>query len=84
VARFDALAPPERVRRSDGIVHHIGRPGQVRLQHPGVPLDLLEVPAALAERLLRVQEIRLSDLGLALDGELTRRLLDWQVLVPVV
>jgi hypothetical protein len=79
LARFDAR-PPERVRRGGEILHHIGRPGHARLQHRGVPLDLLEVPAALADRLAQLDETPLAALGL--EDELVRRLLDWQVLVP--
>jgi hypothetical protein len=77
LARVDAV--PERVRRGPDVLHHIGRAGSVRLQHPGVPFDLLEVPGEVSERLARLDEAPLADLGLPV--ELARRLLDWQVLV---
>src|SRR5947208_2142377 len=42
---------PERVRRGEGILYQLGRPGTVRLQNRSVPFDLLEVPAEVAARL---------------------------------
>jgi hypothetical protein len=68
---------PERVRVNGEIVHHLGRPGYVRLQNRGLPLDLLEVPEELMARLSG--EMRLADLGL--DEDLARKLVDWQVLI---
>jgi hypothetical protein len=79
LARFDALGPPERVRRNPQVLYQLGKDGRARLQSPGVPHDLLEVPAAVAQLLLRIEEAPLGELGL--DGPLARRLLDWQVLL---
>ncbi len=81
VARLDE-APPERVRRGDGILYQLGGPGRTRLQNRGAPLDLLELPSEVAARLAHLDvDIRLADL--ALDPDLARRLLDWQALLPV-
>jgi hypothetical protein len=77
LARRDAI--PARVRVNGDILHHLGRPGHVRLQNLGLPLDLLEVPAEIVDRLSKSGEAPLADLGL--DGELARKLLDWQYLV---
>jgi Fe-S-cluster containining protein len=79
VARLHDGALPDRVRWGQ-LLHHPGGNGTVRLQHPSAPLDLLELPAALAERLSRPGVTRLCDLGLA--PALARKLLDWQALVP--
>jgi hypothetical protein len=81
VERFEAYGPPERVRRGDEILYRIAPNGNVRLQHRGVPNDLVEVSAQLADRLARLEEAPLADLGV--DDATARRLLDWQVLVPV-
>jgi hypothetical protein len=78
VVRLDAL--PERVRRNDQILHHPGRAGRVRLQSWTVPLDLLEVSTAVADRIRALDETRLSELDF--DGALVRRLLDWGALLP--
>ena len=78
-AQIDAT-PPERVRRNDAVVHHIGVNGRTRLQNPGVPFDLIELSSELAERLRRLEESATT--GLGLDDPLLRRLLDWQVLLP--
>jgi len=78
VERFDALRPPQRVRRGDDVLHHIGRPGRVRLQHPTIPDDLLEVPADLAARLAGLDDTPLAALGV--DDDLAKRLLDWRIL----
>ncbi len=80
VARFDDIAPPERVRRGGEVLYHLGQAGSVRLQNRSVPLDLLDVPAAVADRLARLEEAPLHELGL--DDQLVRRLIDWQALVP--
>ncbi|HZS36734.1 MAG TPA: hypothetical protein VFF06_07910 [Polyangia bacterium] len=79
MARLDE-APPERVRRGGEILHHLGRAGGARLEHRGLPLDLVDVSAEVAARLAALGEARLADLHL--DEALARRLLDWQVLVP--
>jgi len=79
VVRFDDLSLPTRVGRGE-VLYHLGRPGTVRLQNRSVPLDLLEVPAEVADRLARTAEAPLQELGL--DDALARRLLDWQALVP--
>jgi len=76
------MALPQRVRRGGEILYHLGQAGIVRLQNRGVPLDLLDVPAAVAGRLARLDEAQLHELGL--DDKLVRRLLDWQALVPAV
>lgn len=79
----DARPQPEQVRRGGEVLYHLGRGGPARLQHRSVPLDLLEVPAPLAERLARLSSVdpsRLDELGV--DPELVQRLLDWQVLIP--
>jgi hypothetical protein len=83
VERLDAAQTPTRVQRGGDVLYRIGRPGTVRLQHRGVPNDLLEVPAEIAARIegLGPAEVELAALGL--DGALIRALLDWQVLVPV-
>jgi hypothetical protein len=79
VAQLDA-APPERVRRGDEILYRLGRAGRMRLEHPSVPLDLLDVSVDVAARLAQLREARLDDLGF--DRELARRLLDWRALLP--
>jgi hypothetical protein len=80
VSRFDARTVPPLVRAGEGILHHIGLPGRARLQHPGVPLDLLELPAEVAERVRQIAA-PIPPAELALDDALLRKLLDWQVLV---
>jgi hypothetical protein len=82
VARFDDKALPQRVRRGGEILYHLGQASSVRLQNRSVPLDLLDVPAAVAGRLARLEESPLPELGL--DDQLVRRLIDWQALVPAV
>jgi hypothetical protein len=83
VSRFDDLTPPARVRAGDGILHHIGLPGRARLQHPGVPLDLLELSAEVAARVRQIAA-PIPTAEVALDDGLLRQLLDWQVLIPSV
>ncbi len=79
VARFDALVPPDTVRRGDDVLHHIGRPGRVQLQHPTIPDDPLEVSAELAARLASLDDdTPLAALGV--DAGLAKRLLDWRIL----
>lgn len=78
IGRFDALKPPQWVRHGDDVLHHIGRSGQVRLQHPTIPEDLLEVPAELAARLDSLEDTPLAALGV--DAGLAKRLLDWRIL----
>jgi Fe-S-cluster containining protein len=80
VERLDSLQPPRRVRRGGEILHHLGRPGTTRLQNRSIPFDPLEVPSAVAERVARLEEAPLHELGL--DDQLVRRLIDWQALVP--
>ncbi|HUJ27864.1 MAG TPA: hypothetical protein VLW85_17690 [Myxococcales bacterium] len=79
VKRFDLAQPPARVRHNADILVHLGRSGSVRLQNPRAPLDLLEVPAGLANRLEGLQDAPADELGL--DPSLLRRLLDWEVLI---
>jgi hypothetical protein len=76
------MALPQRVRRGGEILYHLGQSGNARLQNRGVPLDLLDVPAAVAGQLARLEEAPLHESGL--DDQLVRRLLDWQALVPEV
>jgi hypothetical protein len=83
VERLEATTAPARVRRGGDVLYRIGRPGTVRLQHVGVPNDLLEVPADVAARLEAVGALEVELGALGLDAALTRALLDWQVLVPV-
>ena len=66
------------MRRGDDVLHHIGRRGQVRLQHPSIPDDLLDVPAELASRLSHLDDTPLTELGV--DDSLAKRLMDWRIL----
>ena len=79
-ARLEA-APPERVRAGE-VLYQLSRPGRARYLHPGLPLDPLEIPTELAERLAGLSDSALAELGL--EPALARRLLDWQVLVPAL
>lgn len=81
VARFDSPALPERVRPNREILYQLGKPGHTRLQNRGVPLDLVEIPTELATQLTALDETATANLGL--EDVLLRRLLDWQVLLPV-
>ena len=80
VERFDDLRLPGRVRRGEGIVVQLGRPGVARLRNATAPLDLLDVPDEVARRLEALGEAPLRDLQL--EDALARKLLDWHALLP--
>jgi len=80
LARFESLPIPQQARRNPEVLVQLGA-SVARFRHPGASLDLLEVPTPIAARLERFQPGPLAELGL--DATLLRKLLDWQVLLPL-
>jgi len=79
---------PERLTSGSLVNLQLRRGGELRVRHPAIPFDWLDVPEAAAGHVYRlhggpVREV-LADLqreGVPIDEELVQKLVAWQVLV---